>query len=75
MNEKKDLIIAGIDEAGRGCLAGPVVAASVILPKYYSLPGLRDSKKNFSQKETYFRKANKRDRHIVGYWTCNPKGN
>ena len=35
---------AGIDEAGRGCLAGPVVAAAVILPQSFSLPGLNDSK-------------------------------
>lgn len=36
--------VAGIDEAGRGCLAGPVVAAAVLLPPEYSLPGLTDSK-------------------------------
>ncbi|SDK40167.1 RNase HII [Maridesulfovibrio ferrireducens] len=38
-------LIAGIDEAGRGCLAGPVVAGAVILPADYDLPGLTDSKK------------------------------
>jgi ribonuclease HII len=38
-------IIIGIDEAGRGPLAGPVVAAAVILPADYELPGLTDSKK------------------------------
>ncbi|MED5050460.1 ribonuclease HII [Anoxybacillus sp. UARK-01] len=37
--------IAGIDEVGRGPLAGPVVAAAVILPKDFYLPGLNDSKK------------------------------
>ena len=36
---------AGIDEAGRGCLAGPVVAAAVVLPPGYALEGLTDSKK------------------------------
>jgi ribonuclease HII len=36
--------IAGIDEAGRGPLAGPVVAAAVILPGKFELPGLTDSK-------------------------------
>lgn len=36
---------AGCDEAGRGCLAGPVVAAAVILPPDYSHPLLNDSKK------------------------------
>ncbi|WP_245587864.1 ribonuclease HII [Desulfovibrio inopinatus] len=35
---------AGVDEAGRGCLAGPVVAAAVILPESFVLPGLNDSK-------------------------------
>lgn len=34
----------GCDEAGRGCLAGPVVAAAVILPLDFSCPGLNDSK-------------------------------
>jgi ribonuclease HII len=37
--------IAGLDEAGRGPLAGPVVAAAVILPPDYNLPTLTDSKK------------------------------
>ncbi len=36
---------AGCDEAGRGALAGPVVAAAVVLPSTYSLPNLTDSKK------------------------------
>ena len=36
--------VAGIDEAGRGPLAGPVVAAAVILPEDFDLPGLNDSK-------------------------------
>lgn len=40
----KDFIEAGLDEAGRGCLAGPVVAAAVILPKDYDNIELNDSK-------------------------------
>ena len=40
-----NLIEAGCDEAGRGCLAGPVVAAAVILPKMFKHPVLNDSKK------------------------------
>lgn len=40
-----NLLEAGTDEAGRGCLAGPVVAAAVILPKSFQHPILNDSKK------------------------------
>ena len=36
--------LIGVDEAGRGCLAGPVVAAAVLLPPRYHLPDLNDSK-------------------------------
>ncbi len=42
---QKILIEAGCDEAGRGCLAGPVFAAAVILPTKFKLPLLNDSKK------------------------------
>jgi len=37
--------VAGVDEVGRGCLAGPVVAAAVILPEAFLWPGIDDSKK------------------------------
>ena len=43
---------AGTDEAGRGCLAGPVTAAAVILPKDFSYPLLNDSKK-LTKKQRY----------------------
>jgi ribonuclease HII len=43
-------LIAGIDEAGRGPLAGPVVAAAVILPTDYENPEIKDSKKLSSRK-------------------------
>ena len=48
-------LIAGCDEAGRGPLCGPVVAASVILPKNYHLKGLTDSKKlTEKQREKFY---------------------
>jgi ribonuclease HII len=47
--------IAGVDEAGRGPLAGPVVAAAVILPKGMSIEGVNDSKKlSAKQREKLF---------------------
>jgi ribonuclease HII len=41
----KNVIEAGIDEAGRGCLAGPVFASAVILPQHFEFSLLNDSKK------------------------------
>lgn len=49
---QQSLIEAGCDEAGRGCLAGPVYAAAVILPKDFAHDTLTDSKK-LSEKERY----------------------
>lgn len=45
LHKKGFCLIAGVDEAGRGPLAGPVFAASVILPKTVKIKGLDDSKK------------------------------
>lgn len=42
--------VAGVDEAGRGCLAGPVVAGACILPEVYDLPGMNDSKQLTAEK-------------------------
>ena len=47
-------LIGGVDEVGRGPLVGPVVAACVILPVNYSLPGLDDSKKLSEKKREKF---------------------
>lgn len=47
------LLIAGVDEAGRGPLAGPVVAAAVILPAEYTITGLTDSKKISERKREH----------------------
>ena len=44
-HEKGYRVVAGIDEAGRGPLAGPVVSAAVILPESVDIPGVDDSKK------------------------------
>ena len=47
--------VAGVDEAGRGALVGNVVAAAVILPAQFDLPGLTDSKKlSARQREVLF---------------------
>ncbi|ANQ47800.1 ribonuclease HII [Flammeovirga sp. MY04] len=53
----KDKVEAGLDEAGRGCLAGPVVAAAVILPKNFSHPDLNDSKKLTHKKRMVLREV------------------
>ena len=54
-------LIAGCDEVGRGPLVGPVVAAAVILPVNYSLPGLTDSKKLSEKKRNEFFEIIKKD--------------
>ena len=53
--------VAGIDEVGRGCLAGPVVSAAVILDEDYKIDGLNDSKKLTEKKR------NKLAREIKAY--------
>jgi ribonuclease HII len=52
---QKKLLEAGCDEAGRGCLAGPVVAAAVILPKGFKLAALNDSKQLSEQERKELR--------------------
>lgn len=51
----EDAIEAGCDEAGRGCLAGPVVAAAVILPHDFEHPFLNDSKQVSKKKRELLR--------------------
>ena len=53
----KSKVEAGCDEAGRGCLAGPVTAAAVILPKRFSHPLLNDSKKMTKANRILLRKV------------------
>ncbi|WP_456275516.1 ribonuclease HII [Bacillus sp. AK128] len=55
LHEEGYILIAGVDEVGRGPLAGPVVAAAVILPRQIELLGINDSKQlNDTKKEYYF---------------------
>lgn len=54
LREQGFSMIAGIDEVGRGPLAGPVVASAVILPETFYLPGLDDSKKISEAKRDMF---------------------
>jgi ribonuclease HII len=52
---EKGRLEAGCDEAGRGCLAGPVFAAAVILPFGFRCPGLNDSKKLMPEEREAYR--------------------
>lgn len=58
--------IAGVDEAGRGPLVGPVVAGAVILPKDYNLEGLNDSKQLSEKKRNLYYDIIMRDAIAVG---------
>jgi len=60
--------VAGIDEAGRGPLAGPVVAAAVVLPPGFFLPGLDDSKKLSPRKRESLHARLTSDPDIL--WAC-----
>src|SRR5699024_8012271 len=66
-------ILAGVDEAGRGPLAGPVTAAAVILPEDFSLPGLTDSKQlNEAQSDLYLEQSKN---EAVAYQITNIEAN
>ncbi|MCI8575388.1 MAG: ribonuclease HII [Bacilli bacterium] len=58
--------IAGVDEAGRGPLVGPVVAGAVILPKNYDLEGLNDSKQLSEKKRNLYYDIIMKDAIAVG---------
>ena len=62
---QKKLIEAGCDEAGRGCLAGPVFAASVILPLDFEHPDLNDSKQLSENKRDELRLFI--EKHALGF--------
>ena len=61
----KDLITAGVDEVGRGCLAGPVVSAAVVFKKGINLKLLKDSKKISFKKRVEISKHIKDNSHFA----------
>lgn len=66
------MLEAGCDEAGRGCLAGPVVAAAVILPDGYESPLLMDSKKLTEKRRMEAREIIIRDSVAWAVAECSP---
>lgn len=58
-------IIAGVDEAGRGPLAGPVLAAACIIPENYYVPGVDDSKKLTAKKRQEIYQQIIKDKQII----------
>ncbi len=71
--EKGFTLIAGVDEAGRGPLVGPVVAGAVILPKGYFLEGLIDSKQLTEKKRDKFYDIIMKDAVAVGVGVVDAK--
>ncbi|NBC82695.1 MAG: ribonuclease HII [Bacteroidetes bacterium] len=67
---KKDAIEAGCDEAGRGCLAGPVFAAAVILPSNFTHSMLTDSKQLSNDKRLALRKTIEQEAIAIGVAMC-----
>lgn len=65
-------MVVGLDEAGRGCLAGPVVAAAVVLPPDADLPGLDDSKKLTPEAREALVPAIRHEALAVGVGQCSP---
>ena len=65
--------VAGVDEAGRGCLAGPVTAAAVILPEDVSLPGLDDSKQLSASRREELEKRIKAEAVAFAIGECSPQ--
>ncbi|HEX7071827.1 MAG TPA: ribonuclease HII [Rhodothermales bacterium] len=64
--------VAGVDEAGRGCLAGPVVAAAVIFPPEVRIRGVRDSKLLTADQRDDLRVKIERKAIAIGVGTASP---
>ena len=68
----KKLITAGVDEVGRGCLAGPVVSAAVIFKKGINLKILKDSKKiSFKKREEISEHIKNNSYYAIGIASVN----
>jgi ribonuclease HII len=67
------LVEAGLDEVGRGCLAGPVVAGAVILPHNFRASGLQDSKLLSPKKRLYFAEMIKAEASDYGIGQASPR--
>lgn len=67
------LVEAGVDEAGRGCLAGPVYAAAVVLPDDYQHPLLNDSKQLSDRQRRQLREVIERDAVAWAIGICSPQ--
>ncbi len=70
---QEEFLEAGCDEAGRGCLAGPVFAAAVILPVGFKLEGLNDSKQLTHQKRAEMRPVIEREALAWAVASCDHK--
>jgi len=68
----KNKVEAGCDEAGRGCLAGPVFASAVILPKKYRNKELRDSKKLIEEQRNRLAEKIKEEALFWAVAKCSP---
>lgn len=71
--EKGVVFIAGVDEVGRGPLAGPVVAASVVLPPDFDVLGVDDSKKLSEKKRNELSELIRDAAVAYGFGICNEK--
>ena len=72
-NKLKNGFEAGTDEAGRGCIAGPVVAAAVILPENFNEPMIKDSKKLNEKQRFHLEKIIKKKALCYSISICSPK--
>lgn len=70
---KKDIVEAGCDEAGRGCLAGPVFAAAVILPSNFTCGALNDSKQLSEKTRNELRIIIEREAVAYAVASCTPQ--